>query len=221
VCGTLYLGQPGQRGTELETLELKKRYSALYKASASRPALVDVPPLRFLMIDGVGGVGDPYFQDSMGALYALAYPVKFAAKKRLSLSYPVMPSEGLYWDPDGGPGTEPSSQNAAAWRLMLLLPDAVSAEFVDEIREKVRIKKQPPRLDDIRVQTFSEGRSVQILHVGPYADESPTVRLLFDFAEQQGHEIAGSHHEIYLNDPGKTAPDKLKTVLRYAVRKRS
>jgi hypothetical protein len=205
----------------LEALELKKRYSALYKASASRPSMIDVPPLRFLMIDGVGDVAGPYFQDSMGALYALAYAVKFAAKKRLSLSYAVMPSEGLYWDADSGPGTEPSSTDAAAWRLMLLLPDAVSAEFVDEVREKVRLKKRLARLDDIRVQTFSEGRSVQILHVGPYADETPTVRLLFDFAEQQGHEIAGSHHEVYLNDPGKTAPEKLKTVLRYAVRKRT
>ena len=122
----------------------------------------------------------------MGALFALAYPVKFAAKKRLSLAYPVMPAEGLYFDADGGPGTEPSSPDRTAWRLMLLLPDAVSAEFVDEVREKVRLKKQLPRLADIRVQTFSEGASVQILHVGPYADETPTVRLLLGFAEHRG-----------------------------------
>jgi hypothetical protein len=204
----------------METLELKRRYSALYKPSATRPALVDVPTLRFLMIDGSGDVGGARFRESMGTLYALAYPVKFAAKKRLSLSYPVMPSEGLYWDPDGGPGTEPSSQGAAAWRLMILLPDAVSAEFVDEVREKVRVKKRLPLLGDIRVQTFSEGTSVQILHVGPYADESPTVRLLFEYADKAGYDPAGSHHEIYLNDPSKTAPEKLKTVLRYAVRKR-
>ena len=86
----------------METLDLKKRYSALYKPSASVPTLVEVPPLRFLMLDGIGGVGEPDFQLSMGALYGLAYPVKFSAKKRLGLSYPVMPAEGLYWDTDCG-----------------------------------------------------------------------------------------------------------------------
>ena len=91
----------------MEALDLKKRYAALYKPSAAAPVLVEVPPLRFLMIDGLGGVGGPDFQQSMGALYGLAYPVKFAAKKRLSLSYPVMPSEGLYWDADGGPEVAP------------------------------------------------------------------------------------------------------------------
>ena len=202
----------------METLDLKKRYAALYKPSASAPVLVDVPPLRFLMIDGLGGVGGPDFQLSMGALYGLAYPVKFAAKKRLSLSYPVMPSEGLYWDADGGPESAPASPDTTAWRLMILLPDEVDSEFVDEVRAKVASKKDVPRLDDVRVQTYSEGESVQILNVGPYADETPTVQRLFAFAREHGYEVAGSHHEIYLNDPGRTAPAKLKTVLRYPVR---
>ncbi len=203
----------------MESLELKKRYAALYKPKALVPTIVDVPPLRFLMIDGLGGVGATEFQASMGALYGLAYPVKFAAKKQLSVSYPIMPSEGLYWDADEGPGTAPASPERTAWRLMLLLPDAVSSEFVDEVRAKVRVKKSLPRLEDIRVQTFSEGRSVQMLHLGPYADEAPDVRRLLVFAEEHGHQVVGSHHEIYLNDPGKTAPAKLKTVLRYAVQK--
>ena len=202
----------------METLDLKKQYSSLYKPSASAPVLVEVPPLRFLMIDGVGGVGGPDFQLSMGALYGLAYPVKFSAKKRLGLSYPVMPSEGLYWDADGGPGTTPVSANSTAWRLMILLPDEVSAEFVDEIRAVVAAKKDVPRLGDVRVQTYSEGASVQILHIGPYADETPTVRRLFAFAQERGCEVSGSHHEIYLSDPNRTKPEKLKTVLRYPVR---
>jgi len=155
----------------------------------------------------------------MGALYGLAYPVKFAAKKLLSLSYPVMPSEGLYWDAEQGFGSPPVSRDRMAWRLMLLLPDAVSAEFVDEVRAKVRTKKNLARLDETRVQTFTEGPSVQILHVGPYADEAPTVTRLLTLAEANGYELAGSHHEIYLNDPNKTSPEKLKTILRYPVRK--
>lgn len=205
----------------MKTFELKKMYSALYKPSAVAPVILDVPPLRFLMIDGIGDVGGSVFRESMTALYGLAYPVKFAAKKQLSLSYPVMPSEGLYWDADAGPGISPVSADRTAWRLMLLLPDAVSSEFVDEVRDKVRVKKTLPQLDQIRVQTFSEGESVQILHLGPYAHETPNVCRLLAFAEERGYQAVGSHHEIYLNDPNKTAPEKLKTVLRYAVRKHS
>jgi hypothetical protein len=203
----------------METLDLKKRYAALYKPSASAPVLVEVPPLRFLMIDGLGGVGGPDFQLSMGALYGLAYPVKFAAKTRLSLSYPVMPSEGLYWDHEAGPGVPPASPDTTAWRLMILLPDEVGSEFVEEVRSKVASKKDVPRLGDVRVQTYSEGESVQILNIGPYADETPAVQRLFAFAHERGYEVAGSHHEIYLNDPGRTAAAELKTVLRYPVRR--
>jgi hypothetical protein len=102
---------------------------------------------------------------------------------------------------------------------MIMLPDEVSAEFVDEARAKVAAKKDLPRLGDIRVQTYSEGTSVQILHIGPYSSETPTVHRLLAFAQQRGHQIAGSHHEIYLNDPTRTVPAKLKTVLRYPVSK--
>jgi hypothetical protein len=203
----------------VETLDLKKRYSALYKPSASAPVIVEVPPLRFLMIDGVGGVGRTEFQASMSALYGLAYPVKFSARKRLAVSYPVMPSEGLYWDEEGGPGTAPSSPDGTAWRLMIMLPDAVSAEFVDEVRAKVAAKKNVPRLDELRVQTFSEGTCVQVLHVGPYAEEALTVARLLSFARGHGFESAGSRHEIYLSDPVRTAPARIKTVLRYPVRR--
>lgn len=202
----------------MEVLELKKRYAALYKPSAKSPCVVEVPPLRFLMLDGVGGVGRPEFQAAMGSLYGLAYPVKFAAKKRLGVSYPVMPAEGLYWDADGEMATPPVSAERTAWRLMIMLPEQVDSELVDEVRIKVAAKKDLARLADIRVQTYSEGTSVQILYVGAYADETPTVRLLAQHAKSQGLEISGAHHEIYLSDPGKTAPEKLKTVLRYPVR---
>ena len=180
----------------VEVLELKKRYARLYKPTASTPVILDVPSFRFLMIDGLGDVGGQDFQAAMGALYGLAYPVKFSAKKQLGLSYPVMPSEGLYWDAEEGPGSQPTGPAAAAWRLMIMLPDEVSREFVDEVRAKVIAKKGLPRLEDIRVQTFSEGESIQILHVGPYADETPTVNRLFSFAAGHDYEVTGSHHEI-------------------------
>jgi len=145
--------------------------------------------------------------------------VKFAAKKELGLSYKVAPLEGLYWPADGDADFDAEDRTSLAWRLMLMLPDEVSEDLVQRMREKVATKKNPPRLAEIRIQTFSEGKSVQILHLGPYADETPTVERLFAFAEETGYDITGDHHEIYLGDPNRAAAEKLKTVLRYGVRK--
>lgn len=206
----------------MELLDLNKRLGVLYKPGAKVPTLVDVPSLRFLMIDGEGGVGGPDFQDAMQALYGLAYPVKFAAKEELDVSYQVMPAEGLYWSDeyDGTPGVTPAQLERLTWRLMIMLPDAVPGELVEATRIKVAAKKDLERLDDIRVQTFSEGLSVQILQIGPYADEAPTAQRLHDFAAEKGLDITGTHHEIYLGDPNRSAPEKLRTILRYGVTRR-
>lgn len=201
-------------------IELKKRFSTLYKPSAKTPALIDVPPLRFLMIDGVGDVGGASFQAAIGTLYGLAYPVKFEARKRLDISYPVMPLEGLYHDESGALEYSVTNTATLAWRLMILLPDEVSAEFVDEVRMRVAAKKSLPRLDEVRVQTFTEGLSVQVMHIGPYAEEPATIERLRAFAAQKNVEITGDHHEIYLGDPRRADPAKLKTVLRYGVTRR-
>ncbi len=202
-------------------LDLKKRYAALYKPSSKTPGIIDVPPLRFLMIDGTQPF-DPAgeeFRASIQALYTLAYQVKFAAKKQLGMACPVMPLEALFWNAAVGQGSAPTSPEEAAWRLMIMLPDEVESDLVDITCEKALAKKKLPRLADIRVQTFSEGASVQILHVGPYADETATVDRLLAFAAESGLAVTGAHHEIYLNDPTRTAPEKLKTILRYGVRR--
>jgi len=196
-----------------------RRIDALYKPSSKVPCVVDVPPLRFLQLTGTGGVGGPGFQDAVGALYGLAYPVKFAAKKALGLSYKVAPLEGLYWN-DDPEASHPDDRESLAWRLMIMLPDEVSGELVEATREKVAAKKNPPRLAEVRLQTFSEGTVVQILHIGPYADETPAIDRLFAFAQERGYEVCGDHHEIYLGDPNRADPAKLKTILRYGVRKR-
>ena len=198
-------------------LDLKKEFAHLHKPGRT-PALVDVPTMRFLMVDGVDGVGGPAFTAAMQALFGLAYPVKFAAAKRLDLNYPVMPAEGLYWDADDGPTAPLDQAEHTAWRLMIMLPDAVSGEFVDAVREKVAAKKDLSRLADIRVQSLTEGRSVQLLHLGPYSQEAPTVERMRAFVEGKGLEFAGAHHEIYLGGPNRAAPEKLKTGLRYPVR---
>ncbi len=196
-----------------------RQLATLYKPGAGSPVIVDVPPLRFLQLEGAGDIGGPTFQEAVGALYGLAYPVKFAAKKALGLTYKVAPLEGVYSRADGEANVAPDDRKSLSWRLMLMLPDEVSGEFVDEVRAKVAVKKNPPRLSEIRIQTFSEGPSVQVLHIGPYSDETPTVLRLFAFAEENGYDVTGDHHEIYLGDPNRADPSKLKTVLRYGVRK--
>ncbi len=205
----------------MTTLDLKKSLGQLYKPSAKAPSIVDVPPLRFLMLDGSGVFGEasPAFTESVSALYTLAYQVKFAAKKQLDLVYPVMPLEGLYWDAEAGPGSKPASPKSSAWRLMILLPAEVPGELAEETRERAVVKKGLARIGDVRVQTFSEGLSVQIMHIGPYSEEPASVKRLLAFAKERGLEVTGSHHEIYLGDPSKAAPEKLKTVLRYGVRR--
>lgn len=197
-------------------LELKKRHAHLLRTGAGSPALVDVGPLRFLMIDGEGPVGarSERFTQSVAALYTLAYQVKFAAKKH-GLTYQVMPLEGLYFsraEQDAG-----DTPRIDRWRLMILLPDEVDGDLVDATRERTIAKRALPRLAEVRVQTFTEGPSVQVLHVGPYTDEPETVARLFAFAAAKGLRITGTHHEIYLSDPARTAPEKLKTVIRYGV----
>jgi len=196
-----------------------RKPSALRKPGARTPVLVKVPPTRFLQIDGVGDIGGESFKEAVSALYGLAYPVKFAARKQLGLAYKVAPLEGLYWHADDRSGFDPEDRASMSWRLMIMVPDEVSGELIERTREKVAAKKNPPRLADIRVQTFSEGTCVQILHVGPYAEETSTLKRLFAFAAERGYEITGQHHEIYLGDPNRAAAEKLKTVLRYGVRK--
>jgi hypothetical protein len=206
----------------MELLDLNKRFGSLYKPSAKAPALVAVPSMRFLMLDGEGGVGGPDFIDAMQTLYGLAYPIKFAPTEAREISYSIMPAEGLYWsdEHDGTPGVTPAQLDTMTWRLMIMLPEEVPGELVEATRAKVAAKKDLPRLDEVRLQTFSEGSAVQILHLGPYADEAPTAQRLHDFAAEKGFDITGPHHEIYLSDPNRSAPEKLKTILRYGVTKK-
>lgn len=193
-------------------------HAGLLKASAATPALVDVPPTRFLMLDGVGRAGDDEFKEAMSALYTLAYQLKFAAKKRLGISYKVSPAEGLYWDPEGAMVDDATPDEPMAWRLMIALPDEVDGDLVDEVRATAAAKKGLPLIAHIRLQTYSEGRGVQLLHVGPYAAETPTLDRMRAFAAEKGLELTGPHHEIYLSDPSRTAPEKMKTILRHPAR---
>jgi hypothetical protein len=201
----------------MEKLDLRKELRHLYQPGAKAPVLVEVPPFRFLAIEGVGGVGGTEFQAAIGALYGLAYPLKFAAKFKRDLDYPVMPLEGLYWDAESGGPLALGQPERLAWRLLIMVPEAVPEELIETTRAEVAAKKDPPRLAEVELQTLTEGQSVQIMHVGPYAAETATVERLLGFAEEQGLAVASHHHEIYISDPNRTAAERLKTVVRYPV----
>ena len=202
----------------MDKIDLKQTLKHLYSPSAKEAAIVDVPPMSFLMIDGQG---DPNtsetFQEAIGALYAVSYTLKFRLKKQGSpLDYTVMPLEGLWWVEDLDAFSF-ERRDDWRWTLMIAQPEHITAALVADALEEARRKKDLPSLARLRFEDFHEGLCVQIMHLGPYADEPATIAPLHDFAENSGHRLRGKHHEIYLGDPRRTAPEKLKTVLRHPV----
>lgn len=203
----------------MSKIDLKKELKHLYHPSAREVSVVDVPPLNFLMIDGAG---DPNvsleYQQAMDALFSLSYALKFRIKKSMGVDYTVMPLEGLWWTDDP---SQFSMNNKEAWKwtAMIMQPEYVTLELLEEALAEVRRKKGLPALERVRFETYHEGLSAQIMHIGPYAAEEPTIAKLHSFIRDNGYELNGKHHEIYLSDPRRTAPEKLRTVLRQPIRK--
>lgn len=199
--------------------DFKKEYKALYGARAGKPALVDVPPFRFLMVDGEGDPNTaPAFVEAIQTVYGLSYTVKFAAKKAdPGADHVVPPLEGLWWQEDMA-GFSAERKDDWKWTVMIAQPATVTETMVEDAAAALVKKKKI--LAPFRFELFHEGPSVQVLHVGPYATEAETIRLLHEFARASGFELRGKHHEIYLNDPSRTAPEKLKTILRQPVSER-
>ncbi len=189
----------------------------LYKPSAKKPEIVDVPPMNFLMVDGVG---DPNtsaaYRDALESLYAMAYTLKFALKKAEGINYGVAPLEGLWWSEDLDAFLA-GAKDTWSWTMMIAQPSIVTPAWVDKAREEVQRKKAPVALPLVRFDRFHEGLSAQIMHIGPYAMEAPTIQKLHDFIQAEGGVFDGhaqKHHELYLGDPRRAAPEKLKTVIR-------
>jgi hypothetical protein len=201
-------------------IDFKKELKHLYRPSAKAFEVIDVPALQFLMIDGHG---DPNtateYTQAVEALYALSYKTKFLSKKELEKDYVVMPLEGLWWVPNMEEFST-YDKDAWDWTAMIMQPDWITAELIEEARSQVEKGKNPPALPKIRHEKYHEGLSVQIMHIGSYADEAPTLEKMHNsFIPDSGLTMTGKHHEIYLSDPRKTAPEKLKTVLRQPVEK--
>lgn len=200
-------------------LDWKKDLKHLYNPPAKAPAFIDVPAMNFLMIDGEGDPNSSQaFKDAVEALYAVSYTVKFTVKKARSVEYTVAPLEGLWWMDDVS-GFSLDAKGRWKWMLMIMQPDAVTKAEVEAAMKGVAAMKNPPALSKMRFESLDEGLCAQIMHIGPYADEPPTIAKLVRFAAGAGYKPAGKHHEIYLNDPGRTSSEKLKTVIRLPVRK--
>ncbi len=196
-------------------IDLSKTYRDHYTAS-SEPAVVDIPGRSYLMIDGEGDpTTAPSYREAVEALYPIAYAIRSEVKKTRGDAYKVMPLEGLWWADDMAAFAE--NRDVWKWTLMILQPPVVTVELVDPLIGATTRKKQLAAGDRVRFEIMAEGLCAQILHVGPYSTEGPTIAKLHDFIRTGGWQLRGKHHEIYLGDPRKSPPEKLKTILRQPV----
>ena len=203
----------------MQKIDLKKDLKYLYHASAREIVQVDVPPMKFLMIDGLG---DPNtskeYAQAVEALFSVAYTAKFMMKKgSQAIDYAVMPMEGLWWADDMSAFIN-NEKSQWKWTMMIMQPSFVPDEVIDASMSTVKTKKNLPAVSELRIETFSEGLSAQVLHVGPFSEEGPTIKRLHDFIDTRGTR-SGKHHEIYLSDIRRADPSKWKTIIRQAMRK--
>ncbi len=202
----------------MEKLDFKKKLKELYQPQSTKFSMVRVPDMLFAMIEGKGAPEGENFARAVQWLYSSVYPLKFMSKKRLGKDFVVAPLEGLWWADDMEDFIR-GNREEWKWRLMIVLPDWIDQEMFAEGVGKGQ-KKLGERPDSLRMERFEEGLCVQIMHIGPFADEAPTIaRLHHEFMPANGLVENGHHHEIYLNDMRRTAPEKLRTVLRQPVRK--
>jgi len=195
-------------------VDLRKELKHLYAPSAKEVLAVNVPKMNFLMIYGMGDPNTSQeYKDAVEALFSLSYAIKFMIKKEKSIDYAVMPLEGLWWV-DDMTRFSVENKNEWKWTSMIMQPEYVTKEIVNEALDETRKKKNLPALSKIRFEAFSEGPSAQIMHIGPFSAEGPTIEKIRNFIKKQGYKLSGKHHEIYLSDPRKSAPEKMKNVLR-------
>lgn len=198
----------------MEKIDFKKDLKHLYKPSTKQCAWVDVPSMNFLMVDGHGNPNtSPQFTAAIEALYPVAYTLKFTLKNEHGYDYVVPPLEGLWWADDMDDFLHGNKDNWD-WTLMIMQPDMITTDMVQEAVAKVKAKKSPDAIDKLRFESYAEGKSAQIMHLGPYSEETENITKLHEFIAAAGLERRGKHHEIYLSDMRRTASEKLKTIIR-------
>lgn len=206
----------------MKKLDLKRDLKQYYAPSARQVELVDVPQFNFITLRGAIESGyepgnSPAFQQATEALYGLAYSLKFMSKQRPEnpIDYPVMPLEGLWWVEDGK--FDITIKDNWHWQLMINQPQHITPEMFQEAIQQLGKKRDNPDLHRARLQPFHEGLSVQIMHIGPYSTEPATVARMEAFAAEKGYQMRRNHHEIYIGDPRRAQPEKLRTILRHPV----
>ena len=203
----------------MDKIDFKRDLKHLYQPPAGQFTLIEVPAMQFLMLDGHGDPNSaPAYQEAVEALYAVAYKLKFASKQQVGRDYTVMPLEGLWWAEDMASFTARRDKSQWDWTMMIMQPEWVTEEMFGEATAVVAQQKALPALAKLRLEPYHEGQSVQIMHIGSYEDEAPTLhKLHHEFMPANQLAFNGRHHEIYLSDPRRVAPEKLKTVLRQPV----
>jgi hypothetical protein len=193
-------------------VDLKKELKPVYTASAKSVGFVNVPRLSFLMIDGYGDPDTEEFQRAIKLLYSGSFALKSHSRKSSpERDWAMMPMEGLWW--------HDSPEAEWSWTLMIAQPPFVTKTQVKEVLKELSARKGTEDYAKARLESFAEGKCVQVLHVGPYSAEEPTIQRLIEFARANGYELSGKHHEIYVSDPNRVPPERLKTILRYPVKK--
>ncbi|MDC0749310.1 GyrI-like domain-containing protein [Polyangium mundeleinium] len=197
----------------MNKIDLKSELKDLYKPSAKEVVEVDVPAFNFLMVDGEGNPNtSKSYKEAVEALYSVSYTIKFALKKEKGLDYVVMPLEGLWWA-DDLTGFSRDEKESWKWTMMIMQPPEAAKQMVQSAIASVQDKKGLPGLKGIRFEQFGEGRCAQTLHVGPFSAEGPTIQRVHDYISSRSA-LRGKHHEIYLSDIRKAAPEKWKTIIR-------
>ena len=194
--------------------DLRNELGALYQVSSGKVMEVTVPAARFLMADGEGNPNTVLqYARAVEALFTLAYALKFSIKKSQGIDYAVMPLEGLWWSDDMSTFT-PENKNDWKWTMLIRQPEFVDDSVYEAVRAEIRKKKPTVAIDVVRFDRFEEGACVQTLHMGPFSEEGPTVEKLHEHIRANGKQLRGSHHEIYLSDIRKAAPEKWRTIVR-------
>lgn len=208
----------------VEKIDLKTKYRYLYAPSAKNIEVVEVPKFNFVVIDGKLSPGEPpaesaAFQDAMTALYGISFTLKFMSKLRKEnpIDYTVMAVEGLWWVQSGEFNF--SSNEPWYWRLMMMQPEHITEDMYTAALAQVKMKRDTNALDLTRFEPFYEGLCIQTMHIGPYSAEPATIKKMESFARENGYKYRGCHHEIYLGDPRRAKPEKLRTILRHPVEK--
>ena len=201
----------------MKKTDLKKELKQLYNPPEKEAVIVDVHKMNFLMVDGQGDPNTAQeYRDAIEALYAVSYTLKFMIKKGEEVDYVVMPLEGL-WRAEDMTEFNMGNKDAWEWTSMIMQPPYVTQELAQKALKQVEERRNLPALSKMRFGSFHEGLSVQIMHIGPYSAEGPTIERLHNFIREKGYGLRGKHHEIYLSDPRRSKLGKLKTIIRQPI----